>query len=658
MNASAPSPRPFGPYVLTHALGTDALGESWRAGTAGAPRLRPFLLVRTFTSAAIDRPALLTAMEAAVNLIDDVQGPTVARGTVMGAIDDIPFVGTLYVEGRTLDHLLAARLLGSPLPVEHALLIAERLLTALEAAAPVERLTGAAHGFLVPAFVCVSNEGEARVFGHGLGAGILPALKNVRVRQTFGPYVAPEVLAGGKPSTTGDLYSVGAILYEALTGRAPPSGVALESVEGANLAVDGTPVPDDIRRLLRHALHPDPRMRDRQISSFRRDLSALLYGGPYAPSTFNFAFFLQKHFDKAIQREKSELAAEEEIDPGTLGLVPSPGASPAVEPIRAPAVEGGGSRQAEPSTGSHRLESSTSARRLESSTGSRRLPVPPVRPPERTPRSGPVPLRAVAGPTPKKPLGGTPLWLVAGGAVLLLGAGAFFALRRSPPPPAPAPTPAPTPTLAPPTPVPTPAPVVVGKEDPLFVAAVEKKLQEELKKREAKAARDQEAAAKKRRAEIDRTSEDAGKWKDSEETARAVREKADREEAARLAREAVSRRKSEARQAAAPAATPAVKDGDLVDTEAIDTPPVSVRQVSPQPTHLAIQRHVSGTVLLRVLVDEDGKPAKVEILRDTALKVGLGEASRAALEQWRWKPATKDGHKVKVWIVVQVPFKD
>ncbi len=648
MSASAPSPRPFGPYVLTRALGTDALGEAWRAGTAGEPRLKPFLLVRTFTAPAIDRPALLSAMETAVNLVDDVQGPTVARGTVMGAIDDIPFLGTQYVEGRTLDHLLAARLLGSPLPVEHGLLIAERLLTALEAGAAVERFTGAPHGFLVPAFVCISNEGEARVFGYALGAGLLPALKNARTRQTFGPYVAPEVFAEGKPSTPGDLYSVGAILYEALTGRAPPPGVALESVESATLAVDGSPVPEDIRRLLRRALHPDPRMRDRQISSFRKDLSALLYGGPYAPSTFNLAFFLQKHFDKAIQRERLELAAEEEIDPNTLALPPVPAPAPVLGPLLAPVVEGSGSR---------RLESSTGSRRLDSSTGTRRRPAPPLRPPERTSRSGPVPVR-VGEPPPKKPLGGVPLWAVALGAVLLLAGGAYFALRPSASPPLPVPTPAPAPTLAPPTPVPTPAPIVVGKEDPLFVAAVEKKLQEELKKREAKAAREQEAAAKKRRAEIDKTSEEAVKSKDTEETARVLRRKADREEAARLAREAVERRKSEAQKAAAVVATPAVKDGDLVDTDAIDTPPVSVRQVSPQATRLAIQRHISGTVLLRVLVDENGEPAKVEILRDTTLKVGLGEASRSALAQWKWKPATKDGHKVKVWIVVQVPFKN
>ena len=84
-----------------------------------------------------------------------------------------------------------------------------------------------------------------------------------------------------------------------------------------------------------------------------------------------------------------------------------------------------------------------------------------------------------------------------------------------------------------------------------------------------------------------------------------------------------------------------MKDGDLVETELIDTPPVSVRQVSPQATRLAIQSHISGTVLLRVLVDENGEPVRVEILRDTSPKVGLGETSRSALEQWRWKPATE-----------------
>lgn len=116
--------------------------------------------------------------------------------------------------------------------------------------------------------------------------------------------------------------------------------------------------------------------------------------------------------------------------------------------------------------------------------------------------------------------------------------------------------------------------------------------------------------------------------------------------------------KPSAAASAAAAPTSDTKDGDFVDAELIDTPPVVQKQVAPQATRIAIQGHVSGTVLLRVLVDANGAPEKVDVLRDTAPKVGLGDASKTALEQWRWKPATKDGHKVKTWIAIRVPFKN
>ncbi len=625
MSASASSPRPFGPYVLTRAIGSDPLGEVWRGGTAGAPRLHPFYLVRTFTSAAVDRAALHAAMETAVHLVDEVRGAAVAKGTVLGVIDDTPFLAVEYVEGRTLDTLLAARVLGAPMPAEHGLLIAERLLTALEAGAAVERYTGAPHGFLVPAFVSISNEGEARVFGFGLGTGLLPSLGVPRARQAFAPYIAPEVLASGKPGAPGDLYSVGAILFEALTGKAPLPGVALEAVETSTLAADGSPVPEDIRRLLRRALHPDPATRDRSVANYRRDLSALLYGGPYAPSTFNLAFFLQKNFERAIQREKAELAAEELLDPASL----------AAAPVR-------------------KVDSSTGSRRMPAAGGT---PVPPapVRP---APAKGAMPARTMTGP-PKKPLGGVPVWAVALGGAAVLGAGAFFALRPHAPAPAPAAAPTPQPTAAPPTPVPTPEPVVVGKDDPLFRAAVQKRLDEELKKQDARAAKQQDSATKKKQADIEQVSEEARKARESEDATRAARDRSDREEAARLAREGAARRHEEAQAAAAaaPAAAP-VKEGDLVDVDVCDTPPAPTRQVSPVVPPMARQRRVTGTILLRVLVDEAGKPAKVEILRDVTPNVGLGAASVHALEEWRWKPATKNGVNVKTWIAVQVPFKN
>ena len=471
-----------------------------------------------------------------------------------------------------------------------------------------------------------------------------------RARQTFAPYIAPDVLASGVPGTAGDIYGVGAILFEALTGKPPVPGVALESIETATLAVDGSPIPEDIRRLLRRALHPDPATRDRSVAVYRRDLSALLYGGPYAPSTFNLAFFLQKHFERAIQREKMEIEGEEEIDSAALAAPRSirPGAAPTP-------VETSGKRRVE-SSGARKVESAPSSRPVDSSSGSRRMPVvppPPVRP---APARSMAPVRLASAPPKKAPLGGIPVWAVAVGAIVVLAAGAYVALRPAAAP-APAPTLAPRPTAAPPTPVPTPAPVVVGKDDPLFQAAVQKRLDEELKKQEVRTARQQDAAAKKKQAEIDQAAEEARKTRESEDAARIARDRSDREEAVRLAREAAARKREEA-QAAASAQAPAVKEGDVVDVDACDTPPVATQTVSPVVPAIARQRRITGTVLLRVLVDETGKPEKVEILRDVTPNVGLGLASRQALEQWRWKPATKNGVTVKTWLAVQVPFKN
>ncbi|MGA7990691.1 MAG: energy transducer TonB [Thermoanaerobaculia bacterium] len=645
MSASAPSPRLFGPYVLTRVIGSDPFGEVWRGGLAGAPRLQPFSFFRTFTSAAIDRAALLAAMETAVQLVDEVQGPSVSRGTVLGVIDDIPFLATEYVAGRPLASLLAGRVLGAVMSAEHGLLIAERLLAALEAGVPVERDTGARHGFLVPAFVFVSNEGETRVLGYGLGTGLLPSLGVPRVRQAFAPYIAPEVLVSGKPGTPGDLYGVGAILFEALTGKPPLPGVALEAVETSTLAIDGSPVPEDIRRLLRRALHPDPETRDRDVGAYRRDLSALIYGGPYAPSTFSLAFFLQKNFERAIQREETEVAAEEE-----LGLAALASARPA-----AAIVPGVRKRSRVDSGGDVKKPDAAGPASKPDATGGSRVPA--VAPPSvrSTPSKVTAPVHLVSGPPKKKTLGGTPVWAVALGGAAVLAAGAFFALRPSARPPALVPASAPRPTTAPPTPAPAPAPIVVGKDDPLFQAAVQKKLEEELKKQDVRATRQQEAAAKKKRAEMDRAAESARRVREIDDDARAAREKSDREEAGRIAREAAAKRREDARAVVAPAS---VKEGDVVDLAECDTPPVPIRQVGAVVPPGALQQPVSATVLTRVLVGETGKPERIEILRDATPSLGLAAASRRALEQWLWKPATKAGRNVRTWLPVEVPFKN
>ncbi len=622
MSSTGPIPRLFGPYVLTRHLGADPLGSVYRAGTASGAHLAPFLLVRVFDGAGVDHGALVPAMEEASEYLEEVRGPAVAKGAVLGIVEDIPFAGIEYVPGRTLDRLFSGEGQGSiPLPVEHALLIAEKLLVALEAGKPFEKKMGAPHGFLTPGLVTISNDGDVRVYGAGLGSGLLPSLKKPAVFAAFGPYVAPEVLASGKPTATGDIYSAAAILFQALTGKTPAPGAGADALAGAVLAVDGSPMPEDLARLLARGLVKDPAQREQDVVAYRKTLGKLLYGGPYAPSTFNLAFFMHQRFEKAIDKERRELAQEETIDPKPLA---------AAEERKDKEVRD----------------------RARAARAAADVPVPVF-------GAGTSPGTTTVGGTPmpkKSGLGGIPVPAVVAGVVIPLLVAGWLIFGRGGAPKAAAPAPTPSAAVVP-TAAPVPTPMIVGKEDPEFQAQLQARLQEEMKKVEAQIAKEQGAAAKKRSEEQARLEEAAQRTREAEEAARAARDRADKEEAERLAKEAAeARAREDAARKAAEAAVPKVKEGDLVDVGQVSRPPQATKVVKPEPTTLARQRKVSGTVLVRVLVDETGHAAQAEVYRDTTPKVGLGEASVSAVKQWEWTPATKDGVKVKTWIVVPMPF--
>lgn len=102
---------------------------------------------------------------------------------------------------------------------------------------------------------------------------------------------------------------------------------------------------------------------------------------------------------------------------------------------------------------------------------------------------------------------------------------------------------------------------------------------------------------------------------------------------------------------------PAVRRGDLVRI----SDPTVVRPeltVAPRADYPVAARRLrrEATVELRVLVDERGMPSQIQ---ETGQSAGLGfdEAARVAVERARWRPATKDGVPVKVWIQTAVRFQ-
>jgi TonB family protein len=288
-------------------------------------------------------------------------------------------------------------------------------------------------------------------------------------------------------------------------------------------------------------------------------------------------------------------------------------------------------------------------------------------------------------------------------AVIAAGLGGWLVLRRSEPtaPPAPAST-----TLSPAA----EAALVRVKELEEKLAAMEREKQEAetkaaddaKKKMEAQAAargqsldaaavaKAQEEARKKAAADQERRQQEELKRIADEKKAEEARladekRRADEATAARLAeqqrQEAAKAAEQQAAAAASASATtvpppttvavavatepPAttlapngVRPGTLVNlTDPGVTPPVAEKAPPPVYPPIALRQRVEGVVELNVFVDEKGTVVETQVVQAAGGRAGLTEAAIDSVKKRRYRPATKDGVPVKVWLPVRVLFQ-
>ena len=160
-----------------------------------------------------------------------------------GLTGDILWIATEEVDGSPVRDLISKKRLtssGGGLGTRAA----GNLITGVTAA-----LADVAHGALAPESVVVSRTGRVRVIDLALGAGTAAAIAAGLVPAT--PAVAPEIAAGGAPTPASDVYGIGALLYEVLTGGPLERGGPRPSdvVDGVNAQID---------ELVARACHRDP----------------------------------------------------------------------------------------------------------------------------------------------------------------------------------------------------------------------------------------------------------------------------------------------------------------------------------------------------------------------------------------------------------------
>ncbi len=206
-------------YRLIELLGRGAMGEVWLAEDMQLPRKVAVKFLARHLAA--DRDAverLLREAQAAAS----VDHPAVVTVYESGVVDGRPYLIMQRVEGETLEE----RLRRGPVPVEEALDLGTQLADAL---AEVHAL-GIVHRDLKPSNVILTVRGP-KILDFGL-ASVKGAPTLTLAGTTLGTplWMSPEQLKGLPPDNRSDLWALGVILYQMLTGKAPFIGESFEAV--------------------------------------------------------------------------------------------------------------------------------------------------------------------------------------------------------------------------------------------------------------------------------------------------------------------------------------------------------------------------------------------------------------------------------------------
>jgi TonB family protein len=589
----------FGQYILEEHIATGGMAEVYRARMVGMEGFQKTVAIKRILSQLTGNEEFVNMLIDEAKLAAQLNHNNIIHIYDLGKIDRSYFIAMEYIEGKDLRSLLAeCREQGTTVPIPLALHITSLLAAALDHAHNrrdfEDRELGLVHRDVSPQNVLISNDGDVKLCDFGIAKAASKAT-TTRAGALKGKlqYMSPEQAWGKDIDHRSDIFSLGLVLSEMLTGDKVFAGSSeksvLEQVRDPKVAAPSKrnrQVPREVDRIVLKALEPDPDDRYQSARDVRQDLEAVMQAEGWAPGTAAVSRLVQDPEHAAL------------IDVTAADEVPEAVAVADDEPLSVPPVVAEAAVEAS-------LEGEPDGERSDRSRSRRSL------------------------------------LLLLGGAVLVaVIAGAMYLWRDGSSDQAPAPTPAPV-IMVPTRPTrPTPTPVDEELRDRVSqLAAVEVARRED--------------ELRRRLEEEFPTPTPLPPTETPTETPTVTETPTD-----------TPTPRPPTPTPAPPTATPIlatptplVREGEIVTQGPGVMPPLVLDRVDPKYPRIAERVRVNGDVAAEALIGIDGRVEELRILEVSHANVGFEDATEEAVLQWRYKPATKNGVKVRMWVQIRVPFR-
>lgn len=215
-------PETVGKYLITRLIGEGGMGRVYRGID---PDTRKVVAVKTILEQRLTSPAALPRFHREIQILAAMDHPGVVKILDQGLCSEGHFLVMEHIEGKPLDRILRK---GTPFRRDQALDVIRQICQALE----YLHGQGVMHRDLKPGNILVDGQGRVTLVDFGLSRFLEGGATVTAEGRVIGSphYLPPEQWRGEKPDHRADIYQVGILAIELLTGKVPFSGTDLRAI--------------------------------------------------------------------------------------------------------------------------------------------------------------------------------------------------------------------------------------------------------------------------------------------------------------------------------------------------------------------------------------------------------------------------------------------